>query len=214
MRDDITTIPISEVFEPKEGCPLCRLRDMLEERSVTYITGAAMMEPDVRIETNKAGFCHKHYDSMLRYGKKLNVALIMQSHLAQIAKDGKKEGIRDSCFVCDKINRNMAQISLNICRLWENEKEFRRLYSEQPFICLNHCRELVNTAEKMPRKLRKDFVDITVKLTEDKLVDLASELSHFCSMFDYRNNGEEDWKNSKDSVERTVEFLTTRKIED
>ena len=80
MRDDITSIPISEVFEPKDGCPVCRLRDMLEERSVTYITGAAMMEPDVRIETNKKGFCHLHYGQMLKNSKQLTIALILQSH--------------------------------------------------------------------------------------------------------------------------------------
>ena len=28
MRDSIYTIPISEVFEPKCGCPICRMRDM------------------------------------------------------------------------------------------------------------------------------------------------------------------------------------------
>ena len=27
MRDSIYTIPISEVFEPKCGCPICRMRD-------------------------------------------------------------------------------------------------------------------------------------------------------------------------------------------
>ena len=76
MRDDITSIPISDVFEPKDGCPVCRLRDMLEERSVTYITGAAMMEPDVRIETNKKGFCNHHYKQMLENSKQLTIALM------------------------------------------------------------------------------------------------------------------------------------------
>ena len=52
MRDSILTIPISEVFEPKCGCPICLMRDMLEKRSVEYIMGSAMMEPDVRSETN------------------------------------------------------------------------------------------------------------------------------------------------------------------
>ena len=49
MREDICSIPISEIFEPKDGCPFCRMRDMLEDRMATYITGAAMMEPDVRV---------------------------------------------------------------------------------------------------------------------------------------------------------------------
>ena len=48
-KEDITHegrylhIPISEVFEPRDGCPICRMRDMLEDRMATYITGAAMM---------------------------------------------------------------------------------------------------------------------------------------------------------------------------
>lgn len=32
MRKDICSIPISEIFEPKDGCPFCRMRDMLEDR--------------------------------------------------------------------------------------------------------------------------------------------------------------------------------------
>ena len=66
MREDITTIPINDVFEPHDGCPLCRMRDMLEERSTVYITGAAMMEPDVRIKTNEKGFFYKHFGMMLK----------------------------------------------------------------------------------------------------------------------------------------------------
>lgn len=220
MKDDITSIPISEVFEPKDGCPVCRLRDMLEERSVTYITGAAMMEPDVRIETNKVGFCRHHYGQMLKVGKKLTIALILQSHLAQLSKDGaakrkldKKEQPGGSCFVCDKLNRNMGQIVQNVCILWDKEKEFRNLYSEQPFICLEHSRMLVTAADKILRKNRSEFVKTTVQLCENQLESLAGDLQHFCDMFDYRNVGSDDWGTSKDSVERTIEYLTTRGVE-
>ena len=66
MKESIYTIPLTEVFEPKDGCPICRLRDILEKRMVDYITGAAMMELDVRIETNKKGFCLNHYNQMLK----------------------------------------------------------------------------------------------------------------------------------------------------
>ena len=77
MREDITTIPVSEVFEPRDGCPICRMRNRLEERVVEYITGAAMMEPDVRIETNKKGFCFTHYQQMLKRRNRLSVALML-----------------------------------------------------------------------------------------------------------------------------------------
>ena len=32
MREDICSIPINELFEPKKGCPLCRMDEMLEQR--------------------------------------------------------------------------------------------------------------------------------------------------------------------------------------
>ena len=77
MREDICSIPISEIFEPKDGCPFCRMRDMLEDRMATYITGAAMMEPDVRVETNRLGFCKDHFEMILQRGSRLSVALIL-----------------------------------------------------------------------------------------------------------------------------------------
>lgn len=43
MRDDICTIPVSEIFEKKDGCPICRMRDTIEERMTDYILGDAMM---------------------------------------------------------------------------------------------------------------------------------------------------------------------------
>ena len=52
MRESILTIPVNEVFEPREGCPICAMRNTVEQHISEYIMGAAMMEPDVRMETN------------------------------------------------------------------------------------------------------------------------------------------------------------------
>ena len=34
MRQDICTIPISEVFEVNDGCPICRMRETVEKRII------------------------------------------------------------------------------------------------------------------------------------------------------------------------------------
>ena len=86
MREDITSLPVSEVFEPRDGCPVCRMRDMLEQRITDYITGAAMMEPDVRIETNEQGFCFPHYQMLLKKRNRLGVALMLESRLEEVEK--------------------------------------------------------------------------------------------------------------------------------
>ena len=70
MRESILTIPVNEVFEPREGCPICRMRDTVEKHLLEYILGDAMMEPDVRILTNQKGFCARHYEKLKRYERR------------------------------------------------------------------------------------------------------------------------------------------------
>lgn len=226
MREDICTIPISEVFEPKDGCPLCRMRDMLENRIAEYITGAAMMEPDVRIETNRLGFCQPHFGMIRERGSRLSIALILESHLKEIENKmfppagdvpSKKqlqeaEALSKSCFMCENIDKNMDHLLQTVLKLWQGEADFRRLYSEQPYLCLPHYNLLIHAAEKMPRKLRGPFSQATADLAGNYLRELEKDVTHFCRMFDYRNNGT-DWGNSKDSIERAIQFITTRRVE-
>ncbi len=219
MRDDITSIPISEMFEPKDGCPLCRMRDMLTDRMAVYITGAAMMEPDVRQETNRKGFCHRHYRDLLGQQKRLQMALTMESHLAElekaifpkavVAKGKKGKSEPATCFMCENIDRNMQHLTVNVTRLWEREEDFRKLYAEQPFFCLPHYRMLSDAAVHLPKKLQAPFLQVTAERTHDYMQTLMADVSHFCKMFDYRYAAAgADWGNSKDSIERTIHFLT------
>ena len=228
MRDDITSIPISEVFEPRDGCPICRLRNTLEDRVVEYITGAAMMEPDVRIETNKQGFCIDHYRMMLKKRNRLGVALILESHLDEMEKriyagppllgksaknQAKSAGqATGTCFVCGQLDWARERMLATVCRLWETEKDFRILFEEQPALCLPHFSVLAETAAKsINKKNVPDFVKAAAALSRKTLQELRGDVSHFCKMFDYRNSGENaDWGNSRDAVERAVWYLTTR----
>lgn len=228
MREDITSIPVSEVFEPKDGCPICRMRDLLEKRVAEYITGAAMMEPDVRIETNKLGFCIDHYRLILKQRNRLGVALMLESHLAELEKDvfrsvpliganaakqGKTAATRTStCFLCQQVDWAMERMLATTCRLWERERDFRHLFAEQELLCLPHFALLTETAEKViSKKERGDFNKSAAALAKRYGETLHEDVAHFCKMFDYRNNSEDaDWGNSRDSIERAVWFLTSR----
>lgn len=228
MREDITSIPVNEVFEPRDGCPICRMRNLLEDRVVEYITGAAMMEPDVRIETNKLGFCIDHYRMMLKKRNRLGVALILESHLEELEKQvfagppvlGKKPQKQaksagestGTCFVCRQVDWAMERMLSTVCRLWENERDFRRLFEEQPALCLPHFSLLVQTAgQEMNKKNAPEFAKAAASLARQYLAELRGDVSHFCKMFDYRNSGEgADWGNSRDSIERAVWWLTGR----
>ena len=226
MRDSILTIPISEILEPKDGCPICRMRDMLEQRTVEYIMGAAMMEPDVRIETNRAGFCHIHFQQMMKQKNRLSLALMLQTHLAAVdeqlfsrkklfepknARKQKLSQINESCFVCEKVDWGMERLMRTFFEMYSHD-DIKKLLSEQEYICLPHYDLLQSLA---PVYLQKGELDSFVKqisaLTEKYIASLYEDVSHYCNMYDYRNTGKDaDWGNSKDSIERAVKFLVSR----
>lgn len=226
MRESLLTIPINEILEPKCGCPLCRMRDMLEQRTVEYIMGAAMMEPDVRIETNKQGFCKTHFEQMRNCKNRLSLALMLQSHLQAIqknifnrnsvfdkktAKQKKVSAINNDCFVCNKVEWGMSRLMVTFYEMFEKSSDFRDLFSQQEMLCLPHYDMLVSHCGDMDKKYQKRFIDSCNDLVKKYLDSLESDVSHYCSMYDYRNTGKDaDWGNSKDSIERAIKFLTTR----
>ncbi len=226
MRASLLTIPLDEIMDPKCGCPICRMRDMLEERAVEYIMGAAMMEPDVRIETNKQGFCKEHFEMMRKGRNSLPLALVIQSHLQYIQKniyehksvfekkDAKKKkvsAINNDCFICNKIEWGMSRILVTFFEMFEKDKNFRNQFDEQEMLCLPHYEMLIEQSENnMDKKYQKIFIDSCNKLVGKYLDTLIKDVSHYCDMYDYHNADSNDWGNSKDSIERTIKFLTTR----
>lgn len=226
MRDSILTIPISEILEPREGCPICRMRDMLEQRTVEYIMGAAMMEPDVRIETNRAGFCHTHFQQMMKQKNRLSIALMLQTHLEEVdrqlfsrkklfepknARKAKLSQINESCFVCEKVDWGMERLMRTFFEM-SSHSDIKQLLSEQEYICLPHFDLLQSLAPAYLQKYELDsFNKLISSLTENYIAVLYKDVSQYCSMYDYRNTGKDaDWGNSRDSIERAVKFLVSR----
>ena len=225
MRDDICTIPVSEGFEEKDGCPLCRMRAIAEKRVIDYIMGAAMMEPDVRLNTNELGFCRDHFDQKTKAGNRLSLALILDSHLQEIDKTIFAEGklfkpsekkvmyravrLEQTCFVCSKLNYGMSHMVDTIYRVYASDEDFRKLYAEQTELCLPHYTMLMQyLPDSMDKTIRKQFKETSKKLAQGYLHELCGDVRHFCQMFDYHNNDEDaDWGNSKDSIERAIAYL-------
>ena len=225
MAERIYTIPVNEIFEEKDGCPICRLRNILEQRSLDYVLGPAMMESDVRIATNKAGFCKEHFFMMAARRSRLPLALMLETHLDEVKKNIKNKKYRPdkkeiksgnvekkSCYVCERIEWSKQRMYATIAKLYSEEMDFRELFRQQPEICFSHYRELFAysaplVTPKWKREFEKDVDEITLKT----LGTIRDDVHHFTKMFDYRNSGENaDFKNSRDSIERAVKYMTTR----
>ena len=213
MRNDICTIPVNEVFEEVDGCPICRMKHTVEEHILDYIMGAAMMEPDVRIETNRQGFCPDHLGKMMARRGRLPLALMLESNMNEtkdiIKKPAKAKELENSCFVCNKIEWGFSRMLETVCRSYETDREFRALFDAQEHFCLPHYNMLMAIADKKHmRRYHSEFANVLKEKTSAYAETLAQDLKKYCSMYDYRAGGKDaDWGNSKDAVERTAKFL-------
>ena len=225
MRDDICTIPVSEVFEENDGCPICRMYHTVEDRIIKYIMGDAMMEPDVRIETNRLGFCPDHYSKMMSRRGRLQLALMLETHIKEInsnifepklfnspqKKADKCEDLEKSCFICSKIEWGVSRMFDTIYRCYENERDFRETFNSQTNFCMPHYERLIKGIDKRKNpKYGKEMAENLTRITSEYLKSLCEDTEKYCKMYDYRSKAgsDADWGNSKDAVERTVAFLS------
>ena len=227
MRERLYTIPVNEAFEHSHeqgGCPFCVLFRRLEEEELDLILGASMMEPDVRIITNKKGFCPTHYAKMFPRKNRLGLALMLESHLDELQKQIKSGAIltkdkgaksvariaalEESCYVCDRIEDKLSKMFQTALLLFSEEPEFRKKFAEAPLLCLTHYRRVLEMGKAC---LKRDVYDLLVKtaggIVEGYLKSLGADISWFCKKFDYRYDSE-PWGNAKDSVERAIQFLS------
>ena len=90
------------------------------------------------------------------------------------------------------------------------QEDLRKLWKEQPFLCLPHYRQLTAYAKQnLDKHWQKDFQQSLNDLCLKQLDELEKDVSHYCKMFDYRSKGG-DWGNSRDSIERAILLLATR----
>ena len=181
----------------------------------------------MRIATNKVGFCERHYDKMLSTRGRLQLSLMLQTHIDEInngifdkklfnstAKKGEKAAkISETCFICDKIEFGLTRMIETIYRTYENEEDFRKLFNSQPQFCLPHFERLVANFDK--RKMRNyggEFMKNLTRITADYSKNLYDSISEYCTVYDYRNSGDKKMsENAMNSVENTVNFLTGRR---
>ncbi|MBR2335128.1 MAG: hypothetical protein IKA62_02745 [Clostridia bacterium] len=225
--EQIYTIPVNEAFEKSAadkacGCAFCTLYNKLEGDELDLILGASMMEPDVRIKTNKKGFCRTHYDMMFVRKNRLGMALTLESHLDELKKELRDSGLgggtgnkpikrigelEKTCYVCERIEFNFEHMIETAVLLWQSDENFVPKLRSQPYFCLPHYKRMLSYAQsRLPKRDLKSFVSQCEEIQNAYIEELNEDVSWFCKKFDYRYN-DEPWYNSKDSVERSMKFL-------
>ncbi len=208
MLERIYTIPIMDSLQQTACCPLCDLRGKAEEKALDFILGAAMMEPRVRIETNRLGFCPSHLRAMMGRQQRLSLALLLQSLLGELEVNP-RDGLlsrEHSCYLCDRVEIHMAHFRRTFALLWRSDPDFPALCTNRHDFCRIHTTELMRAGRKhLPFFHRKSFLGWLDSVAQSQVSTLKGGVDRFCQSFDHRFTlAPED----RDALDRAVSWLS------
>ena len=123
MKEQLYTIPVNEAIDKNEECLFCTLNKKVEEDILNYILGPSYMEEDIRSETDKIGFCKKHYSQMYKAQNRLGVALILSTHMKNI-----RQNLNE--IFKDELNETNHTIKKNLFRKNEEQTKSVEYISE------------------------------------------------------------------------------------
>ena len=164
MKEQLYTIPLMDAFRADDECPFCYIERNVEQNALDFVLGqdASYMQDHVRMETDRIGFCRKHYEKMYAYGETLANALIIETRLKFLLEEMKKElkrfspnrkmGLKDKVYKDLEVSKNNNNVSQ-----WIREKE------ETCYIC-DHIKRnydrYIETFFYLYKRGEKEFVDL------------------------------------------------------
>lgn len=240
MNEQIYTIPVNDGFEEGGECPFCNMYNKLEKEALDYMLGSSYMEDNIRMETNKIGFCQKHYSMMYKKQNRLGLALMLQSHIQKInadienlsnnLKSNKKKGlfsktvenkvtpyinnIAESCYICNKITASMDRYFDTFFYMWKKDNEIKEKVKHSKGFCIEHFATLIDMADK---KLKGNeynlFINTIIPLEIENIKRLEKEVDHFTNKFDH-NYKDAPWGTAKDALPRAIQKISSQKLEE
>ena len=231
MNQQIYTIPVNDGFEEGGECPFCNMYNKLEKEALDYMLGSSYMEDNIRMETNKIGFCQKHYSMMYKKQNRLGLALMLQSHIQKInadienlsnnLKSNKKKGlfsktvenkvtpyinnIAESCYICNKITASMDRYFDTFFYMWKKDNDIKEKVKNSKGFCIEHFATLIDMADK---KLKGNeynlFINTIITLEIENIKRLEKEVDHFTNKFDH-NYKDAPWGTAKDALPRAIQ---------
>lgn len=231
MKEQLYTIPVNDAFAVDCECPVCSMYDSLERDAIEFTMGPSYMEDDIRMETNKIGFCSHHVKQLYKHQNRLGLALILHTHMQRTNRDleellasdkpvkkglfSKKtenaspvteyiENLNHSCYICNRIDRIFSRYLATIYHCYEHDEEFRQKFASSKGFCTKHFGMLYDGAPSaLSGKRLPEFIQTLNQVYLANMKRVTDDLEWFTDKFDYRNE-DKPWKNSKDALPRSM----------
>ncbi|HHX59390.1 MAG TPA: hypothetical protein GX707_01430 [Epulopiscium sp.] len=118
----------------------------------------------------------------------------------------------ESCYVCNKIDGDMARYLDTFFFVWKRDPKFKDLVINCKGFCLSHFASLLDMAPlKLSGDMLQDFYQLVIPLTLENLNRIEEDLSWYIDKSDYRNK-EASWKTSKDAIPRSIQKLASLQV--
>lgn len=233
MKEQLYTIPVNDAFDTDCECPICSMYKSLEDDAIEFTMGPSYMEDDIRMETNRIGFCNNHLKKLYEYQNRLGLALILQTHMDEVLRNVEKlrkgskpatpslfkkkdnssplltyiKNIQSSCFVCERIERMFQRYLVTTFYLYRNDSDFRTKFRASKGFCLKHYALLYEeSAKQLSGSTLEEFIQDLNELFLSNMHRVREDLEWFTNKFDYRYVNE-PWKNAKDALPRSINKL-------
>ena len=173
MKIQLETIPVWDGVKEGSECFICTLMKRAEEDGVRYYLSSAVMTPEIRVETNRDGFCSHHFQLLAEGGKPQPLALVMDTYYEESKRIFQRDfdRIRDAgsprrldkavsgffesvdrrdkgCLICSRMEERLERYCYTVAALWKEDADFRKALEASKGFCLHHTRELYRMAKE------------------------------------------------------------------
>ncbi len=239
MKEQLYTIPLNDAINAQDECPFCYIERNVEQDLLDFVlgSGSSYMESDIREQTDKAGFCRKHFKKMFDYGNTLGNAWILKTHYQKMNRELQeqiksfkpgKTSLKDkfkkqtertnpigvwvaekeaSCYICNRYADTYARYLDTFFVMYKKDPEFRRKIAESKGFCLPHFGDLCEAADSRLNDKEKADFYETVFPLMERNMARLSEDVSWLVEKFDYRNKDADWKNSRDAIQRGMQKL-------
>lgn len=119
-----------------------------------------------------------------------------------------------SCYICDRINKDMDRYINTFFYLIANNAEFKQLFINSKGFCLPHLSKLIDSAPlHLKEDQKEEFFNTSKTMVLESLKRIEDDLSWFIDKYDYRNKNA-PVKNSLDAIPRGIQKLSSIYVQD
>ena len=239
MKEQLYTIPVNDAFDEDSECPVCLMYENIQNSAIDFVMGDSYMQDDIRMETDKLGFCDKHLPLLYKNQNRLGLGLMMLTHMDKLLKDvptktNKRPGKpslfaknnpksplkeyadmqEESCYVCERMKNMFSRYVATTLWLYERDGAFRAKFENCKGFCTKHYAMLYELAPtEISGKNLDSFYATIDKVYIENLKRVRDDLEWFTDKFDYRY-ADAPWKNSKDALIRAIQKTNGIKVEE